>query len=200
MGALLRLGFHQGLQGVLEGIVNSWLSKAGWHIVIFHSREQGLVVLIDYVPQVQKWSPLATSNWREVSISGGDSLPLSVGASIDDAEVHVEVPGCCLDEDVVGPGSQSLWPLHIFPIITPAPLLQTFPMHIELAHIKVDPKVLYFLGVDVCLDELGYTFFQVHEVRDCHSSALEEELHWAPPALLDNGMRETAPVPKCGFI
>ena len=157
-------------------------------------------MFVDNVAQMQKWSSLTTSNWREVSVYGDDGLPLSVGASIDDAEVQTEVPGCSLDEDVIGPGPRSRWLLHVIPVLSPAPLLQTFPMHVELARFKVDPQVLNFLGVDVCLDELLYTFFQVHEVGDCHPSALEEEHHWVPPALLDNSVRETAPVPKCGFI
>ena len=40
----------------------------------------------------------------------------------------------------------------------------------------------------------------MHEVVDRHASALEEELDRAPPALLDDGVREAAPVPNCGFI
>ena len=110
------------------------------------------------VAKVQKWSSFTASNWREVSLSGGDNLPLSVGASIDDAQVQVEVPGCSLDEDGVGPGSRSRWPLHVLPILSPAPLLQTFPMHVELAHIKIGPEVFDLLGIDVCLDKLCYVF------------------------------------------
>ena len=37
LGALLQFGFFQGSQGILESIVNGWLSKTGWHVVVFHN-------------------------------------------------------------------------------------------------------------------------------------------------------------------
>ena len=113
LSALFQFGFFQGSQGILEGIVNGWLSKAGWNIVVFHNWQQGLVVLVYNVAEVQKWSSLTTSSRREVAICGGDNPAISVGASINDAEVQVKAPGCCLDKDVVGPGPQSCRQLRL---------------------------------------------------------------------------------------
>ena len=43
----------------MEGVADGWLGKTRRRdIVVFHNREQGLVMLVDNVAQVQKWSLL----------------------------------------------------------------------------------------------------------------------------------------------
>ena len=73
-------------------------------------------------------------------------------------------------------------------------------MHVELPNLKIYPQVFHFLRFNVGLDELENALLQMHEVGDGLSSALEVEPHWAPPALLDNGMGEAGPVPTRGLI
>lgn len=207
-GGLLSFFFFHGSKNILQGLIEGWLGDALWQGG-FHDWQKGLVVRVDNVPQEKMWSMFTLTHRRPVSICDAQNPTLGVVPCPDDVDVHVQVPRCCLQPDVVCPAFHPAYATHfpgilthVCPVLFPASLPQTLPLlvYVVLAHLKVGFHILDSLGVGVDLDELVHVQLQLHEAVDGHSSALEEELDWGSVALLDQCSGATVPVSSCGSI
>ena len=128
-----------------------------------------------------------------VSPGGDETSPsmttIRLPSVSDDAQFHVQVPGCALHKRVICPRPR---PFHVVPILFPGSGLKAFILkQVLLTQLKVESQVSHFLGHPIGVNKLSHLSLQLHHVVNCDPSALEVELDWRPSTLLDNSLTET---------